>query len=134
MRPRHLALITGAVLTVVVGAYLLGLYSTRTGIWRAPWIAPRGEALDGSPTIGVPYTVTLYTHCGLRHVEFDGSDWAISGVLDDGSGNPPSSFGNPVDRGTVTLLTHDTAVYRSERGEERALTRGGGLPWVEGCL
>jgi hypothetical protein len=100
---------------------------------RAPW-EPTGVTLDGEPEIGVAYRVTLYTHCGLRHVEFDGDRWAISGVLDDGSGNPPPGFNNPFDEGTITLTGPDTAVYTSEFGERRELTRGGGLPAVQGCM
>jgi hypothetical protein len=56
------------------------------------------------------------------------------GVVDDGSGNPPDGFGNPTDHGTVTMRTRNEAEYRSEGGVERKLTRGGGLPWVEGCI
>ena len=89
---------------------------------------------SGQPAqIGIRYAVTVYTHCGLRHVDFDGSTWAIEGVLDDGSGNPPDGFGNPFDRGSVVLQSHDEGVYRSELGVERKLTRGGGLPNVQGC-
>jgi hypothetical protein len=103
--------------------------------WLVPPSAtPGGAVVTGEPAIGFPYPVTVYTHCGLRHVEFDGSDWQISGVLSDGSFNPPAGFGNPMDNGTVTLITHDRATYRSQYGELRTLTRGGGLPWVEGCL
>lgn len=100
----------------------------------APSATPTATALTGELAIGVPYNVSVYTHCGLRHVEFDGSNWAISGVLSDGSFNPPAGFGNPRDNGTVTLITRDRARYRSEFGEVRTLTRDGGLPWVEGCL
>jgi hypothetical protein len=98
-----------------------------------PSAAPSGNLAGSEPAIGVPYPVSVYTHCGLRHVEFDGSNWEISGVLSDGSFNPPPGFGNPFDNGTVTLITYDRARYRSEFGMERMLTRGGGLPWVEGC-
>jgi hypothetical protein len=121
MRRSPLAL---ALAVIVTGCSMVGI--------RPQWM-PTGIALEGEPEIGVAYSVDLYTHCGLRHVEFDGSDWAISGVLDDGSGNPPDGFNNPVDYGTVTLVTRDTATYLSEYGEARDLTRGGGLPWVEGC-
>jgi hypothetical protein len=99
----------------------------------APSATRNGNPAGGEPAIGVPYPVSVYTHCGLRHVEFDGSNWAILGDLGDGS-NPPAGFGNPFDNGTVTLITHDRARYRSEFGVERLLTRGGGLPWVEGCI
>jgi hypothetical protein len=92
------------------------------------------RVLDGVPDLGVPYGVTTYTHCGLRAVNFDEDRWAIEGVLDDGSGNPPDGFGNPTDAGTVTLVAPDEGIYRSFYGVERRITRGGGLPPVEGCL
>ena len=100
---------------------------------RPPWQAS-GITLAGEPEIGVAYRVELYTHCGLRNVEFDGDRWAISGTLSDGSGNPPVGFNNPIDEGTVTLTAPDTAIYTSEFGERRELTRGDGLPPVVGCL
>lgn len=92
------------------------------------------RTLIGRPELGVPYEASTYTHCGLRAIEFDGDRWAIEGALDDGSGNPPPGFGNPIDAGTVTLLSPDEAIYRSQFGVERRITRGGGLPPVEGCL
>ena len=100
---------------------------------RPPWAAT-GVALEGEPEVGVAYSVDLYTHCGLRHVDFDGAEWEISGLLSDGSGNPPEGFNNPIDHGTLTLMSEETAVYVSEFGERRELRRGGGLPSVEGCL
>jgi hypothetical protein len=123
MRFTRAALTLGALLAVAGVVWLL-----------VQLIAPTANVLTGEPKIGVPYSVSVYTHCGLRHVEFDASNWAISGVLSDPSFNPPAGFGNPTDNGTVTLITRNTARYRSESGEERTLTRGGGLPWVEGCL
>jgi hypothetical protein len=96
--------------------------------------SPRPLASGESAQIGLQYAVTVLTHCGLRHVAFDGSTWAIEGVLDDGSMNPPDGFGNPEDHGSVVLQSHDTGTYRSEQGVERKLTRGGGLPQVEGCV
>jgi hypothetical protein len=100
---------------------------------RPPWLST-GIPLEGEPEIGVTYQVAVNSHCGLRAVEFDGSRWAISGELDDGSMNPPPGFGNPVDHGTITLTGPETAIYHSEFGERRELTRGGGLPPVAGCL
>jgi hypothetical protein len=86
----------------------------------------------GEPQVGIAYTLQLYTHCGLRHVAFDDDTWAISGDL--GGSNPPPGFGNPTDLGTITLTGPDTAIYHSSFGEQRGLTRGGGLPEEPGCL
>ena len=122
------------IVLVVVAVLAGGGWLMSVGLWRPPWVA-EGIALRGEPHIGVVYKVQIYTHCGLRHVEFDGDTWAISGVLtDDNGANPPPGFGNPVDLGTVTLRSADTAVYLSMYGEQRQLTRGGGLPEVAACL
>lgn len=67
-------------------------------------------------------------------MEFDSDLWAISGVLDDGAANPPDGFGNLFDDGVIVLDSDTTAVYYSQFGEQRELSRGGGLPPVEGCL
>ncbi len=130
MVAKRVGLIVGVLVLASAAVYVAGNAGTWLGLSVAPSAPPR--ILNGEPIIGVPYRVTVYTHCGLRHVEFDHSDWAISGDLGDGV-NPPPGFGNPVDQGTVTLTTHETATYRSEMGVERKLTRGGGLPWVQGC-
>jgi hypothetical protein len=92
------------------------------------------RTLVGTPELGMPYSAPTYTHCGLRAIEFDRDRWAIEGLLDDGNGNPPPGFGNPVDSGTVTLLSWTEGIFRSEFGIERRITRGGGLPPIEGCL
>jgi hypothetical protein len=123
------------------GALLVALVFAATGCDRWPFSTPRGEpvatvrpgqVLVGEPKVGVVYQVDLYTHCGLRHVEFAGSSWAIRGDLGDGA-NPPRDFGNPVDHGTISLTSPDEATYVSERGGVRELTKGEGLPFVQGC-
>lgn len=131
---RRFALVGVLLALVGVGVWYGGVWATRAQVWRAPWVAPVGVDLEGEPEIGVAYTVTVFTHCGLRHVDFDGSEWGISGPLSDGSGNPPHGFANPDDTGTVTLTSPDTAIYVSELGERRTLTRGTGLPHQEGCI
>ena len=127
-------LLLGVPMLLLVGAAVWygGVWATRNELWDAPWVVPRGVVLDGEPQIGVPYRVTVNTHCGLRNVKFDGSEWGISGEL--GDGNPPSGFGNPTDSGTITLTAEDSAMWISHQGERRTLTRGAGLPDVEGCL
>ncbi|HSM18551.1 MAG TPA: hypothetical protein VK845_16305 [Gemmatimonadales bacterium] len=124
----------GLALTLVLvaaGVWYGGVWATRNGLWDAPWVVPHGIALEGEPQIGVAYQVSVYAHCGLRNVKFDGSEWGISGEL--GDGNPPPGI-NDLDTGTVTLTTADTAIWTTHLGEPRTLTRGTGLPDVEGCL
>ena len=133
-RREAVALTVSVLIVVLLAVWIGGGVTTRLGIWRAPWVAPAGIALSGEPDTWVAYTVKIWTHCGLRHVEFDDDMWAISGVLSDGHGDPPRGFGDPFDDGTVTLTSADTAVYESSFGERRDLTRGDGLPAVEGCL
>ena len=131
-------MIAAGILALLVGGasvWYVGTWATYEDLWDAPWVVPSGVELRGEPQLGVAYEVTVYTHCGLRHVEFDGDRWAISGVLDNGySGSPPSTLDNPYDEGTVTLTSRDSAIWHSHYGERRELTRGGGLPDVEGCL
>lgn len=58
----------------------------------------------------------LYTHCGINNFMAYGKYFArIGGSLSDGSDNPPDGWGNPFQRGTLTL-SGDTAVFRDKLG------------------
>ena len=75
---------------------------------------------SGHASVGVPYRLQLYTHCGLdwpMAMDFDGSFWnpIAPGPAPEG-GNPPAGFGNPYDQGTVTLISPALAQYRSSTG------------------
>jgi hypothetical protein len=75
---------------------------------------------SGHVSVNVPYRLTIFTHCGLDWpvaVDFDGSFWDPLGDAAQGTGNPPAGFGNPTDRGVMTLVKSDTAIYRSEHGD-----------------
>ena len=111
---------------------LVGLAGCSAMHMRPPWLAD-GVTLEGEPEIGVAYKVEVGTHCGLTHVNFDGSEWAISGVLSDGSGNPPDGFNNPGDTGTITLTSDETAIWTSEFGQQRELTRDAPHPVIDIC-
>ena len=80
---------------------------------------PKPGPPDGpGAVIGVSYPFDLYTHCGVVSARFDGRDWnADPPLLDDYGANPPSGWGNPFDRGTMTLLEPDLAEYRSDAGQ-----------------
>ena len=87
--------------------------------------------MSGSVIQGVVYRFALYTHCGLDFrvaVDFDGSFWDPigPGPASGGSGNPPPGFDNPYDNGTIQLLSHDLADYRSRSGVIMRLKRYSG--------
>jgi hypothetical protein len=102
--------------------------------WGAPKAEPVGDGQfrvfpQSAPVeVGVPYRMQLYTHCGLDWplaVDFDRSYWDPigPGLASDGSANPPISYGNPFDHGTMTLKTRTLAQYRSDGGATMMFSR-----------
>ncbi|HUW86995.1 MAG TPA: hypothetical protein VMW30_01240 [Candidatus Paceibacterota bacterium] len=58
----------------------------------------------------------LYTHCGINDLMAYGRYFKhVGGSLSDGSGNPPDGWGNPYQRGTLTV-SGDIAVFRDKLG------------------
>ncbi|MDP1721398.1 MAG: hypothetical protein Q8L08_10465 [Candidatus Nanopelagicaceae bacterium] len=58
----------------------------------------------------------LYTHCGIIDLRAYGRYFKhVGGSLSDGSGNPPDGWGNPYQRGTLTV-SGNTAVFRDKLG------------------
>ena len=77
--------------------------------------------------IGVTYEFALYTHCGTDHLtDFDGSFWRVTTV-------EQPTLGDPMDEGTMTLLTADTAEYESNGGGVLRFERITGPKVVPGC-
>jgi hypothetical protein len=77
-----------------------------------------GFGLPAMPEPGVAYAVDLYTHCGIRGIDIGGVWFAADPPLVEPGGNPPAGWGNPDQRGTVTLLSHDEAVFRDDAGHQ----------------
>jgi hypothetical protein len=71
---------------------------------------------DGAE-VSEPYAFSLYTHCGVRWAYFDGRYWEAAPPLDDDSGNPPRSWGNPYDNGTMELVSESLARYTNGVGQ-----------------
>jgi hypothetical protein len=76
---------------------------------------------SGRASVGVSYQIQLFTHCGLDWpgvLDFDGTFWDPigPGPASDGNTNPPAGYGNPYDRGTITLISPTLAQYRSNGG------------------
>ena len=80
--------------------------------------AADGVGLPPSPEPGVAYAVDLYTHCGVRGIEIGGVWFAADPPLVEAGGNPPAGWGNPDQRGTITLLTGTEAVFRDDARHE----------------
>lgn len=58
----------------------------------------------------------LYTHCGINDLVTYGRYFKhVGGSLSDGSGNPPDGWGNPYQRGTLSV-SGDIAVFRDKLG------------------
>ncbi len=72
-------------------------------------------------------------HCGLSHiVDFDGSFWDVDPATMTNAEN--SQFGINADRGTMTLVAADRAVYKSWTGGEAILHRHIGEKRFSGCM
>ena len=93
-------------------------------IWAGLRLAPIDDGRNGAE-IGRSYWHSLYTHCGIRHTTFDGREWIADPELraTPSEGNPPPSWGNPDEHGTIELKDEDTAVFTSRDGERTAKFR-----------
>ena len=77
---------------------------------EGPWVQSAPEA-PGQP-------FDLYTHCGVRGADIGGVWFAAQPPLTAGGGNPPEGRGNPVQTGTLTMLSPTEAVFRDDAGHE----------------
>lgn len=98
---------------------------TESETWAAAEATPGtpdgpGDVLTAppSPEPGTAYPLDLYTHCGVLGVDIGGVWFAADPPLVEGAGNPPAGWGNPYQRGTVTLLSADEALFTDEAGHE----------------
>jgi hypothetical protein len=80
--------------------------------------AAQGFGLPASPETGVAYPVDLYTHCGVLGIDIGGVWFAADPSLVEAGGNPPPGWGNPTQRGTVTMSTATEAVFADDAGHE----------------
>jgi hypothetical protein len=93
-----------------------------SAVWSSLTLRPIPTG-DVSATIGERYWHVLYTHCGIAGTEFAGRDWVAEPVLEDGSGNPPAGWGNPVQPGVMALTSRDHAEFESRDGALEASFR-----------
>ena len=86
----------------------------------SPWAirqnVPRDHPESADVAVGESRAFTLYTHCGIdRRVDFDGSFWQSYNVA--GQATWPA---DPLQKGTMTLLTEDVAVFRFKSAHRKA--------------
>jgi hypothetical protein len=84
-------------------------------------------ARQGSADRGQPFS--LYTHCGIDELSFEGKFYERrGGLLDDGNGNPPTGWGNPYQAGWLSgagaVVVFTDALGHRERFELRAGATG----------
>lgn len=60
---------------------------------------------------GKAYPFVLFTHCGIDYVDFNGSFWDVLEKK-----YAPRSLGNPSQRGTMTLIEEDRAMFKFDNG------------------
>jgi hypothetical protein len=81
-----------------------------------------GELVVRPPVeVGVTYPFDLYTHCGIHGADVGGDWFAADPPLVEVGANPPAGWGNPYQRGTLTLESTDVAVFRDDAGHELTL-------------
>jgi hypothetical protein len=91
-------------------------------VWSSLTLRPIPTA-EESAAIGERYWHMLFTHCGIVGTRFAGRAWVAEPVLDDGNGNPPAGWGNPLQPGVMTLTSQDHAEFESRDGELEAAFR-----------
>lgn len=97
----------------VVAAVLAGGVLTGCGTARGDGdIAVRSTPSSRT----VPYD--LYTHCGIDEARVGSTYFEAVSPFADGSGNPPDGWGNPTQRGTMTLKPGGKAVFTDDAGHE----------------
>ncbi|MGW0117858.1 hypothetical protein [Streptomyces sp. NPDC003327] len=84
--------------------------------------AQADEAADAvrAPSSEGAIPFDLYTHCGIDEARIGSTYFEAVTPLSDGSGNPPEGWGNPTQRGTMTLKSDKEAVFTDDAGHEVA--------------
>ncbi|AXG81605.1 hypothetical protein DVK44_32200 [Streptomyces paludis] len=103
---------TGRIGHVVVAAALGA--AVLTGCATAEGAGGTGRATPDARAI--PFD--LYTHCGIDEALVGSTYFEAVTPLSDGSGNPPAGWGNPTQRGTMTVTSESAAVFTDDAGHE----------------
>ena len=88
-------------LRLVVGLMLLSTALAGCASGGGPAASAAGNVSSVVMSVGGSAPYTLYTHCGVISATINGSIFYAEPALTDGSGNPPSGWGNPYDSGEM---------------------------------
>jgi hypothetical protein len=99
-----------------LGTLLTASAVTAVGLTLAFLLAPDPTAPAPPPPAAVPHD--LGTHCGIDETKFGDTYYEAVTPLHDGAHNPPPGWGNPVQPGSITVLTGGEAVFRDDQGHE----------------
>jgi len=109
----------GAVAILAGAAIVLtacgGGTATQPATRAAPSAAPSRTAAAAT---GPARPYLLYTHCGIDEARIGNRYYQAVHPLSDGQDNPPAGWGNPYQRGTMTLLSPDEALFRDDAGHQ----------------
>jgi hypothetical protein len=110
------------------------LFRRGAGLDRpAPGLGVAAGACGGSPA-GPGHPYALYTHCGVDEARIDGKYYEAVHPLSDGQGNPPAGWGNPYQRGSVTLTGSGRAVFTDADGHRVVFdVRPGATSFLHAC-
>jgi hypothetical protein len=103
----------GELVVVVLATTALGACGTGSAINAGTVAGPSGSG-PSATTAAQPYR--LYTHCGIDEARIGNRYFEAVHPLSDGHGNPPAGWGNPFQRGTMTLLSASAAIFRDDAG------------------
>ena len=103
---------TGPAVACALAAWSLAACSSPA----APLASPGRPSPASATAAGSPQPYQLYTHCGVDEARIGHRYFEAVHPLSDGAGNPPAGWGNPYQRGTMTLLSPATAVFRDHAG------------------
>lgn len=99
-------------LLIAIGLAVVAGYSSHTMAQPHPERPPQSATTASHRRV----SYRLYTHCGIRWALIDGAWWQADRPLSDGSGNPPTGWGNPFQQGAITFLDGSTVSFASSAG------------------
>lgn len=104
----------GAMVIVVAAAVLAAC----GGETAAQVTKPAAPARAAATAVASARSYMLYTHCGIDEARIGNRYFEAVHPLSDGQDNPPAGWGNPYQRGAMTLLSPTEAVFRDDAGHQ----------------
>ncbi|MGH9189721.1 MAG: hypothetical protein ACRD0Q_06785 [Acidimicrobiales bacterium] len=80
-----------------------------------------GRAAQPGVVVGRTYQYNVETHCGVTTALIDGTWWKATPEL--GSGNAPTGWDEPFQKGALRLISRDTATFDAGEGRKATFER-----------